>query len=48
MEDGLVVVCEGEGGRKWVRLVVDLVWLHPHAGDAGCRSDGDDKVGVRD
>jgi hypothetical protein len=49
MEHGWVVICEGEGERKWVRLVVGLVWLHPHAGDAGCRSDdGGDMVGVRD
>ena len=48
MEGGLVVVCEGGGGHKWARLVVDLVWLHPHAGDGGCRSDDDDKVGVHD
>lgn len=49
MEYDLVVTCEGEGERKWVRLVVDSVWLHPHAGDVGCRSeDGGDKVGVHD
>jgi len=48
MEDEWVVVFGGEGGRKWVRLVVDLVRLHPHVGDAGCRSDGDDKVGAHD
>lgn len=44
-----VVIYGDEGERKWVRLVVDWVWLHPHAGDAGCRSDDeDDMVGVRD
>ena len=48
MEDEWAVICEGEGGRKWMRLVVDLAWLRPHAGVAGCRSDGDDKVGAHD
>ena len=43
------MVYEDEGDYKWVRLVVDWVWLHPHAGNAGCRLDeGDDMVGVRD
>jgi len=49
MERDWVVICEGEGECKWVRLVVDWVWLHPHAGNAGCRSeDGEDMVGARD
>ena len=49
MEYEWVAICEGEDKRKRVRLVVGSVWLHPHAGNAGCRlDDGDDMAGVRD
>lgn len=42
------VICGDEGGCKWARLVVGWEWLHPHAGNAGCRSDdGGDMVGAR-
>jgi hypothetical protein len=44
-----VAICGDEGEHRWVRLVVDWEWLHPHAGNVGCRSgDGDDMAGDRD
>jgi hypothetical protein len=43
-----VVICEDESEYTWVRLVVGWEWLHPHAGNAGGRSDEGDMVGVRD
>ena len=49
MEHVRVAIYEYGGERKWVRLVVDWAWPHPHAGNAGCRSDDeDDMVGVHD
>lgn len=45
----LVVICGDESECKWVRLVMDWVQPHLHAGNAGCRSDDEnDMAGVRD